>query len=103
MQIKLVCLLVHIYSQARNVSDAVSDARYVVSELKGYTISYPVAIDLEDSSQTDLSKAQLGAIAKAFCDEIRRYGYTPMVYCNENWYKNYIDAVSYTHLRAHET
>lgn len=81
----------YIYSQARNVSDAVSDARYVVSELKGYTISYPVAIDLEDSSQTDLSKAQLGAIAKAFCDEIRRYGYTPMVYCNENWYKNYID------------
>lgn len=56
----------YIYSQARNVSDAVSDARYVVSELRGYTISYPVAIDLEDSSQTDLSKAQLGAIAKHF-------------------------------------
>ena len=63
----------------------------MINELKGYTISYPVAIDLEDSSQTDLSRQQLGAIAKTFCNEIRKAGYTPMVYCNENWYKNYID------------
>ena len=84
----------YIYSQARNVSDAVSDARYVVSELKGYTISYPVAIDLEDSSQTDLSKAQLGAIAKAFCDEIRRYGYTTMDYCPAPWYPNYLFVIA---------
>ncbi|WP_443596826.1 GH25 family lysozyme [Agathobacter sp.] len=48
-------------------------------------------IDLEDSTQTDLSKGRLGAIAKSFCDEIRAAGYTPVLYCNENWYKNYID------------
>ena len=81
----------YIYSKARTTENAVSDARYVINELKGYTISYPVAIDLEDSSQTDLSRQQLGAIAKTFCNEIRKAGYTPMVYCNENWYKNYID------------
>ena len=63
----------------------------MINELKGHIISYPVAIDLEDKSQADLSKETLGAIAKAFCDEIRKAGYTPMVYCNENWYKNYID------------
>ena len=81
----------YIYSKARNTQDAISDAQYVVKELQGYAISYPIAIDLEDESQTNLSKWQIGAIAKAFCDEIRKYGYTPMVYCNENWYKNYID------------
>ncbi len=81
----------YIYSKARSVDNAISDAEYVINELKGHIISYPVAIDLEDKSQTDLSKETLGAIAKAFCDEIRKAGYTPMVYCNENWYKNYID------------
>ena len=61
----------YIYSKARTTENAVSDARYVINELKGYTISYPVAIDLEDSSQTDLSRQQLWAIGKSFCNEIR--------------------------------
>ena len=82
---------IYIYSKAKTPGAAISDAQYVIDMLKGHTISYPVAIDLEDSTQLELSKAQIGSIAKAFCDEIRKAGYTPMVYCNENWYKNYID------------
>ena len=82
---------VYFYSTAVNEEQAILDAQYVIENMKGYMVSYPVAIDLEDSAQDGLSKAQLGKIAKAFCDEVRRAGYTPMLYSNENWYYNRID------------
>ena len=82
---------VYFYSTAQNEAQAVQDAQFVIRSMKGYLVSYPVVIDLEDSSQSHLSKQQIGKIAKAYCDEIRAAGYTPMVYCNENWYRNMID------------
>lgn len=82
---------VYYYSKAQSVDEAIQDAQFVIKNITGYKISYPVAIDIEDSSQTHLGKSQLGAIAKAFCDEIRAAGYTPMLYANENWCRNYID------------
>lgn len=82
---------VYFYSTAQNEAQAVQDAQFVIRSMKGYLVSYPVVIDLEDSSQAHLSKQQIGRIAKAYCDEIRAAGYTPMVYCNENWYRNMID------------
>lgn len=30
-------------------------------------------------------------MALAFCNEVRKAGYYPMVYCNTDWYDNYID------------
>ena len=30
-------------------------------------------------------------MAIAFCSEIRKAGYYPIVYCNANWYKNHLD------------
>lgn len=82
---------VYYYSKAQSVNEAILDAQFVIKNITGYKISYPVAIDIEDPSQEHLSKSQLGAIAKAFCDEIRAAGYTPMLYANENWCKDYID------------
>lgn len=75
----------------KSEEEAIADAQFVISNMKGYLVSYPVVIDLEDSSQASLSKTQLGKIAKAYCDEIHAAGYTPMLYCNENWYRNHID------------
>ncbi len=82
---------VYYYSKARNESEAIRDAKFVIENLKGYKVSYPVAIDLEDKVQEDLSKKELGKIARAFADEVELAGYTPMVYANENWYQNHID------------
>lgn len=89
---------VYYYSKARTTEEAVKDAKFVIKNITGYKISYPVAIDLEDSSQADLSKKQLGAIAKAFCDEIRLAGYTPMLYANEYWCKSKIDMTQLTNV-----
>ena len=82
---------VYYYSTATTENQSLNDAQFVIDQLQGYKISYPIVLDLEDSSQKNLSKSQLGRIAKTFFDEIRRAGYEPMLYCNEDWYKNYID------------
>lgn len=82
---------VYYYSTAESRNQSLRDAQWVIDQLQGYNVSYPVAIDLEASSQTSLGKETITEIAKAFCDEIKKAGYTPMVYCNETWAKNYID------------
>ncbi|MGN0341162.1 MAG: GH25 family lysozyme [Roseburia sp.] len=84
---------VYFYSTATDAAQSVLDAQWVIDNLAGYPVSYPVAIDLEDwtTQGSKLSKTQITQIAKAFCDEIRKAGYTPMIYCNEAWYKDKID------------
>lgn len=82
---------VYFYSTAQSVEDSILDAQFVIDSIEGYKISYPVVIDVEDKSQVDLGKDEITEIVKAFCDEIKAAGYTPMIYCNENWYRNYVD------------
>lgn len=79
---------VYWYSYAVTPGQSRQDARFVISQLKGYKISYPVVIDIEDSCQDHLTKKELTALTKAFTDEIKKAGYTPMVYANENFYRN---------------
>ena len=81
---------VYYYSTAQTEYQARCDAKFVIKSLNGYKISYPVVIDMEDASQIHLGKDKITKIAKAFCDEIRAAGYTPMVYSNEYWYNNYL-------------
>ena len=59
--------------------------------INDYPISYPVAFDMEDSTQGNLSKSELAAIANAFCKRISQAGYYPIIYANENWLKNKLD------------
>ena len=82
---------VYFYSTATSTSQAKSDAQWVIDQLQGYNISYPVALDMEDNSQISLGKQAITNMVKVFCNEIESAGYTPMIYCNENWAKNYID------------
>lgn len=89
---------VYYYSVATDTTRAVADADFLVSLLQkyGFSVEMPLVIDLEDEVQMGLSADQITAIAQAFCGEVAAYGYTPMVYVNENWAWSYInlDAVS---------
>ena len=82
---------VYIYSLALNPEMAVQEADFVLDLIKDYPVSYPVAFDMEDSTQGVLSKEELAAIANAFCSRIREAGYYPIIYANENWLKNKLD------------
>lgn len=81
----------YIYSYATDVSGAEAEADFVLDLIKDYPISYPVAFDIEDSSQASLSPTEISAMINAFCRKIEKAGYYPMVYANDYWLANKID------------
>lgn len=81
----------YIYSTALSTATALKEAQYVIEKMQGYKVSYPVVFDLEYAQASKLSAKTVSQMALAFCNEVRKAGYYPMVYCNTNWYDNYID------------
>ena len=86
----------YLYSSARSVEAAVSEARALIAMLEPLRekITFPVAYDIEEESQTALGRKKLTAMAAAFCRVVSEAGYQPMLYTNPNWLINYIDAVA---------
>lgn len=83
---------VYYYSVAKSQTQAVTDARFLIKNMQGYNVSYPVVIDMEDdATQGKLSVQQCTDIARAFCEELKQAGYTPMIYVNYNWYTYHLD------------
>ncbi len=81
----------YVFSTATTPEMALKEAKVAIEKMKGYKVSYPVVFDLEDSRMGKLSKSQVSKIALAFCNEVRKAGYYPMVYCNTNWYDTEVD------------
>lgn len=78
---------VYFFSQAINVWEAEEEADYVLAQLKGYELTYPVVFDWERigtaKARTDnVGAASVTRCAGAFCDMIADAGYTPMIYFN---------------------
>lgn len=85
----------YIYSYATTPEMAAQEADFVINLIKDYPISYPIAYDVEDeSTQGTLSKTELTAIIKAFCERIRSAGYYPIIYANDYWLLNKLDTSS---------
>ncbi len=87
----------YVYSYALNETEAAADAQLAVSAMASVPISFPVAIDLEDSSQKSLTPAQLQSIANTFCSVVYAAGYHPMVYSYKNWFSERMGATAWDH------
>lgn len=83
-----------------NVEDAKTEAYSAVSDvlLAGLDNKTIVFADFEYDTIKDaakkgvtLTKADCIAHTKAFCEEVKRLGYTPGIYTNIDFYKNYYD------------
>ena len=85
---------VYHYSYAKTVDDAVREANFCLSYLKGKQLEYPIAFDIEDQSQANLGKATLTAITKAFCEEIEKAGYYAIIYASKYWLDSKLDMVA---------
>jgi GH25 family lysozyme M1 (1,4-beta-N-acetylmuramidase) len=78
---------VYLYSYAKSVTDAKSEAEHVVRLLKGKTLDYPVYYDLEDSNTTGKCSALvIGDMATVFCDAVKAAGYKVGIYANKYWF-----------------
>lgn len=81
---------VYFFAQAVNEEEALEEAVFVLERLKGYELELPVVYDpesiLDDSARTDdVSGEQFTKNTKVFCEEIKKKGYTPMIYSNMLW------------------
>ncbi len=83
---------VYIYSYAQSYGQINSEVAHVKRLLSGHKPSYPVYIDMEDSSTLYLGRSTLTQFAKSFCNQINNAGYTAGVYANLNWWNNYLYA-----------
>ena len=85
---------IYIYSYATTPEAAAAEANQVLAWIAPYTVTFPIAIDIEDSCQKGLNAAQLQAIADTFCSIIYANGYEPMVYASKNWFMGRMPSVS---------
>lgn len=79
------------YSYAKTEQEARQEAKVCLNVLKGYKPEYPIALDIEDSSQAGLSKKAITAISNAFCSEIQNAGYYACVYTFLAWANSKLD------------
>ena len=78
---------VYFFSQAVNEVEAVEEASMVLSQIKGYPITYPVFIDVEPSGGRGdaLSSGERTKVINAFCQTIQNAGYKAGIYANKTW------------------
>lgn len=79
---------VYLYSYANTDDKSRSEAAHVLRLIKGYELSYPVYLDLEEEKDGTRAHAVRGA--KIFADLVEAVGYQVGIYANENWYKTVI-------------
>lgn len=79
----------YLYSYANTDDKSRSEAAHVLRLIKGYKLSYPVYLDLEEQVSPD-TRAHAVRGAKIFADIIEGAGYWCGIYANENWYKTVI-------------
>ncbi len=87
---------VYFFTQAINEREAVEEASMCLQLVQGYSISYPIAIDIEDAGSSSartvgLSNATRTKICKAFCQTIEASGYRAAVYANKYWLTSLIN------------
>lgn len=87
---------VYSYSYCEWVDENRKEAENVLGLLKGYHPTYPVYIDLEDTTTLNAVKKgfNLNEGAKKFCDVIEAAGYKAGIYANLSWFNNYLTSDS---------
>lgn len=77
------------YAYATTHDAARREADSVINLLQG--IRMPIWYDLEDKSLLPLGNDAIEGIALSFIGECKEAGFEVGIYCNKNWYDNYIN------------
>ena len=91
---------VYFYTQAITTTEAKQEADFCKNAVKGYDITLPIYIDIENADpkgrldSSGLSKAEKTNICKAFANRVQSANYTGGVYANKTWLLNYIDGAA---------
>lgn len=97
---------VYFYSYANSVDKAISDAKWIIENIKDYKVELPIAFDWENwgSFNTyELSFFGLTNMAKRFMDTVKSAGYDAMLYSSKTYLENIWMSVDYPVWLAHYT
>lgn len=97
---------VYFYSYANSVDKAISDAKWIIENIKDYKVELPIAFDWENlgSFNTyELSFFGLTNMAKRFMDTVKDAGYDAMLYSSKTYLENIWMSVDYPVWLAHYT
>lgn len=97
---------VYFYSYANSVDKAISDAKWIIENIKDYKVELPIAFDWENwgSFNTyELSFFGLTNMAKRFMDTVKDAGYDAMLYSSKTYLENIWMSVEYPVWLAHYT
>lgn len=89
---------VYFFSMAKNSTEALEEAKWVVNVIKDYDITYPVAIDSEIFNKYRLKGVSYSTLTNnvlVFCNYIKKQGYTPMIYSYANAFTKYFDTAKF--------
>lgn len=81
---------VYFYSYAANVEEAKAEAGFLVNAIKGYELTYPVVLDMEEK-MTGYSVSKITAMIEAFFEILMENGYYPMLYSYKSWLEENLD------------
>lgn len=81
------------YSYALTAAEARQEAKEVIKLAKGKSFDYPIFYDLEWEELEKLPRQKIEEIALAFLEKVESAGLRVGIYCNWNWYQNYITDV----------
>lgn len=87
----LACGAYH-YSYALSKADAISEADCFLKWIAGKKLEFPVAFDMEDDSQLQLSTEKRTEIALEFMQKVQNEGYYTMLYSSPGWLTYCLDA-----------
>lgn len=76
----------YFFSQAISVEEALEEARFVLDMVDGWQLEMPIVFDWEplppEVRTANVDARLLTDCARAFCEEIRKAGFQPMIYFN---------------------
>jgi GH25 family lysozyme M1 (1,4-beta-N-acetylmuramidase) len=79
----------YFYSYAPSVTQARTEAAWVLDWIKGKQFDYPIVFDMEEQRVAKLGKAKVSAIAIAFCSVVEHAGYYVSIYSSKSWIESY--------------
>ena len=81
------------YCYGETVEQVREEAKFVLSLIDGYDVTFPIVFDIEDPwyQKNGYTKEMLTDMTIAFCEEIKNAGYMPMVYSYASFLNNSLD------------
>ena len=97
---------IYFYSYASTIDRAISDAKWIIEQIKDYKVDLPIAFDWENwgsFNKFDVSFFGLTNIAKGFMDTVKDAGYDAMLYSSKTYLENIWMPTLYPIWLAHYT